>query len=132
MFSNTERVCAFLMTMSVHMCPNRQQHSSRNLVGMWSITFRTALDVAPSDFRAYPALKKHLGGKKFSSDEEVQEEMVPYLHDAVENWYDTEIQKFVVRIRKVIKRKGDYIKKSLGFKLSNDMYKVVNKRHWLC
>jgi len=68
-------------------------------------------DVAPSNFHVFPALKKHPGGKKFSSDKEVQEEIVSYLRDAAATWYDTGIQKFVVRMTMVIEREGDYIEK---------------------
>lgn len=68
-------------------------------------------DVAPSDFHVFLTLKKHLGGKKFSSDKEVQEEVVPYLCDAAATWYDTRVQKFVVRMRKIIEREGNYIEK---------------------
>lgn len=68
-------------------------------------------DIAPSDYHMFPTLKKHLGGKKFATDEEVQQEVNTYLRNADGSWYDDGIQKFIVRMKKVIERQGDYIEK---------------------
>lgn len=68
-------------------------------------------DVAPSDYHLFPALKKHLGGRKFKSDEEVQKAVVGWLRDAAGEFYDAGIKKLVTRMRKVIERQGDYVEK---------------------
>jgi len=93
----------------IEMC----QRSSRDSVGIWFDRPPYRPDVAPSDFGVFPALKnkKHQGGKKFPSDDEVQEEVVSYLRDAAATWYDTGIQEFVGRTRKVVEREGDCIRK---------------------
>nr|CAI5860801.1 unnamed protein product [Callosobruchus analis] len=46
------------------------------------------------------ALKKHLGGKKFDSDAEVQKEVNTWLREADGEWYSAGIDKFIVRMRK--------------------------------
>lgn len=68
-------------------------------------------DVAPSDYHMFPALKKHLGGKKFDSDAEVQKEVNTWLHEADGEWYSAGIDKFIVRMRKVLEKNGDYVEK---------------------
>uniref|UniRef100_A0A182WG77 Uncharacterized protein n=1 Tax=Anopheles minimus TaxID=112268 RepID=A0A182WG77_9DIPT len=61
-------------------------------------------DVAPSDYHMFPALKKHLGGKKFESDAEVQKEVNTWLREADGEWYSAGIDKFIVRMRKVLEK----------------------------
>lgn len=68
-------------------------------------------DIAPSDYHMFPALKKHLGGKKFASDEEVQAEVNAWLRGADGQWYEEGVQKFIVRMQKVVEKNGDYIEK---------------------
>uniref|UniRef100_A0A182RXW6 Histone-lysine N-methyltransferase SETMAR n=2 Tax=Anopheles funestus TaxID=62324 RepID=A0A182RXW6_ANOFN len=68
-------------------------------------------DVAPSDYHMFPALKKHLGGKKFESDAEVQKEVNTWLREADGEWYSAGIDKFIVRMRKVLEKNGDYVEK---------------------
>lgn len=68
-------------------------------------------DVAPSDYHMFPALKKHLGGKKFDSDAEVQKEVNTWLREADGEWYSAGIDKFIVRMRKVLEKNGDYVEK---------------------
>jgi len=68
-------------------------------------------DLAPSDYHMFPALKKHLGGQKFSSDEEVEEAVNKWLKEAAGEWYNAGIKKLVDRMKKVIERQGDYVEK---------------------
>lgn len=68
-------------------------------------------DVAPSDFHMFPALKKHLGGIKFANDEEVHEVVISFLREAAGSWFEEGIEKFVVRMRKLIEVNGDYVEK---------------------
>ncbi|UYV70662.1 hypothetical protein LAZ67_8000195 [Cordylochernes scorpioides] len=65
-------------------------------------------DLAPSDYHMFPALKKHLGGQKFASDNEVKEEVDKWLKEAAGEWYNTGITKLVDRMKKVIEHQGDY------------------------
>ncbi|KAL4143874.1 hypothetical protein QTP88_006129 [Uroleucon formosanum] len=67
-------------------------------------------DLAPSDYHLFTSLKKHMGGKKFSTDEEVK---------AVDKWskkmaaefYKADIKKLICRITTCIERNGDYVEK---------------------
>lgn len=59
----------------------------------------------------FPALKKHLGGMKFANDEEVHEAVISFLREAAGSWFEEGIQKFVVRMRKLIEVNGDYVEK---------------------
>jgi hypothetical protein len=55
-------------------------------------------------------LKKHLGGAHFRTGEELKEEVLSYLRDAVGEFYDSGI-KMVHRMQKCIDLNGDYVKK---------------------
>ncbi|BES91066.1 Mariner transposase [Nesidiocoris tenuis] len=57
------------------------------------------------------AVKKHLGGKKFDTDAEVQKEVNTWLRGADGEWYTAGIDKFIVRMRKVLEKNGDYVEK---------------------
>jgi hypothetical protein len=52
------------------------------------------LFIAPSDFYLFLHLKKHLAGKKFDDDDEVQEVMT-WFKGLVADFYDSDIQKLV-------------------------------------
>jgi hypothetical protein len=45
--------------------------------------------LAPSDFHLFLHLKKHLVGKKFDDDDEVQEEFVTWFKELVADFYDS-------------------------------------------
>jgi hypothetical protein len=55
-------------------------------------------------------LKKHLAGKKFDDDDEVQEVMTWFKGQAVD-FYDSRIQKLVPRLNKCLDIAGDYVEK---------------------
>jgi hypothetical protein len=48
-------------------------------------------DLAPSDFHLFLHLKKHLAGKKFDDDDEVQKEVMPWFKGEAADVYDSEI-----------------------------------------
>jgi len=51
-------------------------------------------DLAPSDYHLFTNLKKHLGGKRLNSDEEVKTVVMEYLEKEVDGgFYDAGIQK---------------------------------------
>jgi len=52
-----------------------------------------SLDLAPSDFHLFLHLKKHLAGKKFDDDDEVQEEIMTWFKGQAADFYDSGIQK---------------------------------------
>ena len=49
-------------------------------------------DLAPSDFHLFLHLKKHLAGKKFDDDDEVQEEVMTWFKGLAADFYDSGIQ----------------------------------------
>ena len=55
-------------------------------------------------------LKKHLAGKKFDDDDEVQEVMT-WLKGQAADFYDSGIQKLVPILNKCLDNAGDYVEK---------------------
>jgi hypothetical protein len=55
-------------------------------------------------------LKKHLAGKKFDDDDEVQEVMTWFKGQAAD-FYDSGIQKLVPALNKCLDNAGDYVEK---------------------
>jgi hypothetical protein len=56
-------------------------------------------------------LKKHLTGKKFDNDDEVQEAVMTWFKGQEADFYDLGIQKLVPRLNKGLDNAGDYIEK---------------------
>lgn len=68
-------------------------------------------DLAPSDFFLFPNLKKWLGGKRFSSNEEVINETNAYFEEFDKSYFSDGIKKLESRLTKCIELKGDYVEK---------------------
>lgn len=68
-------------------------------------------DLAPSDFHLFPKLKKHLGGQRFSSTEEVVAAVTEYFADQDETFYQTGIMALQHRWTKCRNLQGDYVEK---------------------
>ena len=68
-------------------------------------------DIAPSDFHLFLHLKKHLAGKKFDDDDEVQEEVMTRFKGLAADFYDSGIQKLVPKLNKCLDNAGDYVEK---------------------
>jgi hypothetical protein len=56
-------------------------------------------------------LKKHLAGKKFDDDDEVQEEVMTWFKEQAADFYDSGIQKLVPRLNRCSDNAGDYVEK---------------------
>jgi hypothetical protein len=56
-------------------------------------------------------LKKHLVGKKFYDDDEVQKEVMTWFKALAADFYDSGIQKLVPRLNKCLDNAGDYVEK---------------------
>jgi len=67
-------------------------------------------ELAPSDFHLFLHLKKHLDGKMFDDDDEVQEVMT-WSKGQVADFYDSWIQELVPRLNKCLDNDGDYVEK---------------------
>jgi histone-lysine N-methyltransferase SETMAR len=68
-------------------------------------------EVAPRDFHLLLQLKKHLAGKKFIDDNEVQEEVMTWFKGQAADFYDSGIQKLVPRLNKCFDNAGDCVEK---------------------
>ena len=68
-------------------------------------------DLAPSNFHLFLHLKKHLAGKNFEDDDEVQEEVMTRLKVLAADFYDSGIQKLVPRLNKCLDNAGDCVEK---------------------
>ena len=63
------------------------------------------------DFHLFLHLKKHLVGKKFDDDDEVQEEVMTWFQGLAADFYDSGIEKLVPRLNKCLDNAGDYVEK---------------------
>lgn len=68
-------------------------------------------DLAPSDYHLFGPLKKHLGGTKFSSDEEVKDAVHEWLCTRPKSFFSAGIHALVKRWQLCIERQGGYVEK---------------------
>jgi histone-lysine N-methyltransferase SETMAR len=68
-------------------------------------------DLAPSDFHLFLHLKKHLTGKKFDDDDDVQEEIMTPFTGQEADLYDSGIQNLVPRLNKCLDNAGNCVEK---------------------
>ena len=62
-------------------------------------------------FLLFLHLKKHLAGKKFDDDDEVQKEVMTWFKGQTADFYDSGIHKLVPRLNKCLDSAGDYVEK---------------------
>ncbi|GBN55081.1 hypothetical protein AVEN_148992-1 [Araneus ventricosus] len=67
-------------------------------------------DLAPSDFHLFLKLKEFLGGKRFGSDEELENAVTTWLNELEAEEYGMGILKLVDRYDKCLNVGGDYVK----------------------
>jgi len=70
-----------------------------------------SLDLAPNDFHLFLHPKEHLAGKKFDDDVEVQEEVMTWFKRQAADFYDSGIQKLVLRLSECLDNADDYVEK---------------------
>lgn len=70
-----------------------------------------SLDLAPSDYFIFPNLKKWLGGKRFSNNEEVESAVEGYFEEIDGSHYKQGIEAIEHRWQKCIELQGDYVEK---------------------
>ncbi len=68
-------------------------------------------DTAPSDYYLFPTLKRHLEGKNFTTNEELQSEVTQYFKKQPSTFYYQGISKLKTRYQKCMDRNGDYVEK---------------------
>jgi len=74
-------------------------------------TNKLLLELVPSDFHLFLHLKKHLVGKMFDDDDEVQEEVMTWFKGLAADFDGSGIQKLVPRLNKCLDNAGDYVEK---------------------
>ena len=77
----------------------------------WTSSGNSQTNLAPGDFHLFLHLKKHLAGKKFDDDDEVQEEVMTWFKGPAADFYDSGIQKMVPRLNKCVDNACDYVEK---------------------
>jgi len=75
-------------------------------------------DLAPSDFHLFVSLKTHMVGKKFSTDEEVKQEVLNWKREMTGEFFEEDVKKLVPRLATCIEREGDYVNKYLTYILT--------------
>jgi hypothetical protein len=68
-------------------------------------------DVALSDFHLFPALKDHLPGHKFASNDGVKTAFMRWLKSQGTEFYKAGINKLVPQLDKCLNLGGDYVVK---------------------
>ncbi|GBM95936.1 Histone-lysine N-methyltransferase SETMAR [Araneus ventricosus] len=68
-------------------------------------------DLAPSDLHLSLKVKEFLGGKRFGSDEELENAVITWLNELVPEEYNMGILKLVDRYNKRLNVEGDYVEK---------------------
>ena len=68
-------------------------------------------DLAPSDFHLFLYLKKHIAGKKFDDDDEVQEEVMTWFKGQAADFYASGDTEAVPRLNKCLDNAGDCVEK---------------------
>ncbi|GBN74827.1 Histone-lysine N-methyltransferase SETMAR [Araneus ventricosus] len=68
-------------------------------------------DLAPSDFHLFLKLKEFRGGKRFGSDEELENAATTWLNEPAAETYYMGILKLVDRYDKCLYVGGDYVEK---------------------
>ena len=79
------------------------------------------------NFHLFLHLKKHLAGKKFDDDDEVQEEVMTCLKGQAADFYDSGIQKLVLRLNKCLDNAGDYAEHKVMYRQFIQSVAFVNK-----
>lgn len=69
-------------------------------------------DLAPSDYYLFCHLKKFLGGKKFSDQDELENTVNTWFKKMGADFYSQGIEKLVSRMDKCLNLNGDYVEKS--------------------
>jgi hypothetical protein len=67
--------------------------------------------VAPSDYHLFSALKDHLRGRTFETDNEVLAAIQAWYDSKPENYFSDGIDQLVPKMEECIRLKGEYIPK---------------------
>jgi hypothetical protein len=68
-------------------------------------------ELAPSDFNLFGPLRKHLGGRRFATDGDVQQAVMSSLQALDTDFFYAGIEALVYRWDKCLGKNGDYVEK---------------------
>ena len=68
-----------------------------------------SLDLAPSDYHLFPALKNQLKGRHFSSDMEVIPAAETWMDGQYSEFFSSGLQKLEQQAKKCIELRGEYV-----------------------
>jgi histone-lysine N-methyltransferase SETMAR len=68
-------------------------------------------DLAPSDFRFFPQLKRYFKGNYFTSDDEVKHAVRLWIKERTPEFFIAGMRKLVLCWEKFIERQGNYVEK---------------------
>ena len=77
-------------------------------------------------FHLFLHLKKHLAGKNFDDDDEMQEEIMTWFKGQAADFCDSGIQKLVPRLNKYLDNAGDYVENKVMYRQLIDSVAFVN------
>ncbi|GBM46255.1 Mariner Mos1 transposase [Araneus ventricosus] len=107
--------CGLLSSGVVLLHDNAPSHCCKNRRGLlkfkWDVFQHPPLDMAPSDFHLFTAMKKWLGGQHFADDEELKNAVTHWLKSQAAALYAEGIGKLVKRYDKCLNNGGDYVEK---------------------
>lgn len=66
-------------------------------------------DLAPSDFGLFGTMKDKLNGVSCQTEDELKSKIIEILEDFPESFWKSLFEEWIIRLRKVISSKGDYI-----------------------
>ena len=78
-------------------------------------------DLAPTDFYLFPTLKEFLGGRRFKSDDEVEEAVKEWLNGEAEEVYEEGTQKLVTGCAECLSVDDECVEKYLGVSNSDTL-----------
>lgn len=97
---------------------NARPHTARKTVELlgkfnWDIIPHPPYspDLAPSDYYLFPKLKVHLGGSRFTNDEELKAAVEEFLKEVAAADYEAGLKKLLPRLQKCVEKNGDYVEK---------------------
>jgi hypothetical protein len=73
-------------------CVPPNDFSTQNVNAQRKLINKLLLFFLPSDFHLFLHPKKHLAGKKFDDDDEIQEEVMTWFKGQAADFYDSGIQ----------------------------------------
>jgi len=83
-------------------------------------------ELVPSDFYLFLHLKKHLAGKKFDDDDEVQGKVMTWFKEQAADFYDSGIKTMVPSLNKCLDNAGDYVENKVMYRQFIHIVAFVN------